>query len=174
MRIEVGGGTLEASVRGDRVTIRLAPPRDIRWNFCMTILNCPYTVSFVNTGVPHVVHFTEELNKLDVKMLGSKFRYHKEFSPQGANVDFVQVVDRHKIKVRTYERGVEDETLACGTGAVASAIIAAESEKLDSPITVQMLSGEELKVYFSRKSGQFKDIFLEGRPRLVYEGEFNI
>jgi diaminopimelate epimerase len=99
-------------------------------------------------------------------------RYHADFSPSGANVDFVSVDNREKnrIRVRTYERGVEDETLACGTGAVASAIISAEAEHLASPIEVQTRSGEMLRVYFDEVEGNFRNIYLEGKAQLVYEG----
>jgi len=123
--------------------------------------------------VPHDIHFIEEIKNLSVKELGSKMRYHTDFSPEGANVDFVRIADRDKkkIQVRTYERGVEDETLACGTGAVASAIIAAEAEDISSPITVESRSGEMLKVYFDMVEGNFKNVYLEGKAKLVYEGE---
>ncbi len=136
------------------------------------INKCPYKLNFVNTGVPHVVHFVDDLDSVDVKDLGSHIRNHGEFAPSGTNADFVKVVDKHNIKVRTYERGVEDETLACGTGAVASAIIAAESEKMVSPVTVETRSGEKLKVYFDIIDGNFKNVHLEGRAKLVFEAIF--
>ncbi|MCX5685962.1 MAG: diaminopimelate epimerase, partial [Candidatus Omnitrophica bacterium] len=88
-----------------------------------------------------------------------------------ANADFVKVIDRHNIRIRTYERGVEDETLACGTGAVASAVISAEVEKMASPVIVETRSGEKLKVYFETIKGDFKNVYLEGRAKLVYSGE---
>jgi diaminopimelate epimerase len=135
---------------------------------------CPYEVSFVNTGVPHTIHFADDLEKIDVKNIGSHIRNHGEFSPEGTNADFVRVIGRDAIKIRTYERGVEDETLACGTGAVASAIIAAEAEKMSSPVTVETSSGEKLKVYFEMKDGQFRDVYLEGKAQLVFEGEIAV
>ena len=135
------------------------------------IHKCPYKLSFMNTGVPHVVHFVDNLDDIDVRNLGSHIRYHGEFSPEGTNADFVKVVGRNAIKVRTYERGVEDETLACGTGSVASALIAAEAEKMTSPVTVHTRSGEKLKVYFERRDGNFKNIYLEGSAKLVFDGK---
>ncbi len=170
MKIETGAGILHARVKGDLVKVKLTDPRDIKWNFCLTIRDCPYKVSFADTGVPHVVHFVSDIDTIDVKGLGGSLRYHKEFSPEGANVDFVQVLDAHTIKVRTYERGVEDETLACGTGVVASAVIASESEKLDPPITVHTKGGERLTVYFDVVEGRFRNVYLEGAARLVYKG----
>lgn len=170
MTIDTIAGVLNASVKADTVRVRLTPPKDIKWNLCLMINKCPYKVNFIDTGVPHVVHFVEDLESIDVKNLGSHMRSHGEFSPEGTNANFVKVVDKHNIKIRTYERGVEDETLACGTGAVASAVIAAEAEKLASPITVETTGGERLKVYFEIIEGDFKNVYLEGKAKLVFEG----
>jgi diaminopimelate epimerase len=172
MKIETLAGVINAQVRADNVKVKLTDPKDIRWNLCLMIHECPYKVDFANTGVPHVVHFVKDIENIGVKELGSKMRYHADFSPSGANVDFVSVDNREKnrIRVRTYERGVEDETLACGTGAVASAIISAEAEHLASPIEVQTRGGEILKVYFDEVEGNFRNIYLEGKAQLVYEG----
>lgn len=170
MRIETIAGLMEAAVKGSMVKVKLTDPGDIQWNLCLMINDCPYKINFANTGVPHVIHFVDDIENVDVKRLGSDIRYHKDFSPAGANVDFVKILGADKIRIRTYERGVEDETLACGTGAVASAVIAAESEKLSSPVSVETRSGEILKVYFDVSEGRFKNIYLEGKASLVYEG----
>jgi len=174
MTIDTIAGTLNASVKGDIVKVKLPDPKDIKWNFCVMINKCPYKLNFVDTGVPHVVHFVDDLDKVDVKKMGSHIRNHGEFSPEGTNADFVKVADKHNIKIRTYERGVEDETLACGTGAVASAIISAESEKMASPVNVETRSGEKLKVYFEMIDGEFKNVYLEGKAGLVYDGALKI
>ena len=172
MKIETLAGTINASVKGNIVKVKLTDPKDIHWNLCLMINECPYRVNFADTGVPHVIHFVKDIEDISVKELGSKMRYHADFSPSGANVDFVKVVDQpnSKIRVRTYERGVEDETLACGTGAVASAIIAAEAEHLKSPVTVETRGKETLKIYFDVVEGSFKNVYLEGAAQLVYEG----
>lgn len=170
MDIETVAGVVEAAVKGDAVKTRLPDPKDIKWNFCLMIHKCPYKVSFVNSSVPHVVHFVDDLEKVDVKDLGSHMRSHKEFAPGGTNADFVKIAGRNRIKIRTYERGVEDETLACGTGAVASAIITAEAERMAPPITVETRGGEKLTVYFDMVEGDFRNVYLEGRAKLVYEG----
>ncbi len=172
MTIDTLAGILKADVSGDIVKVMLTEPKDIRWNFCLMIHECPYKLSFVNTGVPHVVHFVKDLDTVDVKNVGAHLRYHGEFSPAGTNADFVKIVDKRSIKVRTYERGVEDETLACGTGSVASALIAAEAERMKSPVTVETWSGEKLKVYFDRIGGNFKNVYLEGSANLVFDGCF--
>ena len=173
MTIETLAGELKATVKGDIVKVKLTDPKDIKWNFCLEINKCPYKLNFVDTGVPHTIHFVKDLDKVDVKNLGSHIRNHGEFAPEGTNADFVSIIDGHNIKVRTYERGVEDETLACGTGAVASAIISAEAEKMSSPITVETRSGEKVKVYFEIDGGNFKNVYLEGKAKLVYEGVVN-
>ncbi len=174
MTVDTIAGVLQAAVKGDVVKVRLTEPKDIRWNFCLMINKCPYKVNFVDTGVPHTIHFVKDLDDIDVKNLGSHIRSHGEFAPGGTNADFVKIVDKNNIKIRTYERGVEDETLACGTGAVASAIISAETEKMKSPVIVETQSGEKLKVYFEMVEGNFKNVYLEGMARLVYEGEILI
>jgi diaminopimelate epimerase len=173
MTIETLAGILNATVKDGIVKVKLTEPKEIKWNFCLMIDKCPYHLNFVDTGVPHVVHFVDDLDKVDVKNLGAHIRGHSEFSPEGTNADFVRVIDKGNIKIRTYERGVEDETLACGTGAVASAIIAAESEKMPSPITVETRSGEKLKVYFEMVGGEFKNVYLEGEAKILYEGEID-
>lgn len=176
MHIETRAGIIKASIKDDEIKVRLTDPKDIQWNLCVMIQGCPYKVSLANTGVPHVIHFVDDIENIDVKEIGAEMRYHSEFSPAGANVDFVKIINqgKNKIKVRTYERGVEDETLACGTGAVASAIISAEAEKLTSPVTVETRSKELLKVYFELIEGNFMNVYLEGKAQLVYEGTIKI
>jgi len=174
MAIDTIAGKLNATVKGDVIKVRLTEPKEIKWNMCLMIDKCPYKLNFVNTGVPHVIHFVQDIEKVDVKNLGSHIRHHGEFSPDGTNADFVEIAGKDSIKIRTYERGVEDETLACGTGAVASAIISAEVEKMSSPVKVRTRSGEELKVYFDFKEGQFKEVYLEGKAKLVFSGEITL
>ena len=171
MTIETLAGTIDASVDSDIVKVKLTDPKDIKWNFCLMIDKCPYKVNFVDTGVPHVIHFVDDLESVDIKNLGSYMRHHGEFAPEGTNADFVKLVGNNAIKIRTYERGVEDETLACGTGAAASAIISAETEKMSSPVTVETQSGEKMKVYFEIIDGNFKNVYLEGKAQLLSEGE---
>ena len=173
MTIETLAGILNASVAGDVAKVRLTEPSAIKWNLCLMINKCPYQVNWVNTGVPHSIHFVDNVDNVDVKNLGSHIRNHGEFSPEGTNADFVQVIDKKTIRVRTYERGVEDETLACGTGSVASAIISSEVEKMSSPVTVITQSKEKLKVHFKMTDGRFTDVYLEGSASLVFDGVLN-
>ncbi|HOK80764.1 MAG TPA: diaminopimelate epimerase, partial [bacterium] len=126
-------------------------------------------VHWLNTGVPHAVIPVRNVESVDVPTLGRLIRNHKMFQPAGTNVDWLEVIDSHHGKVRTYERGVEDETLACGTGIVASVLCGAMLEKFISPVEIEARSGEKLKVTFSR---DFSEIFFEGATKLIFEGRW--
>jgi diaminopimelate epimerase len=163
MKFETLAGIIEAEVNGRNVKVKLPKPKDLKLN----IKVCGLTGHYINTGVPHFIVFVDRVDLVNVKELGRKIRNDELFKPNGTNVNFAEVrLDR--ILVRTYERGVEDETLACGTGSVASALIAAKVFSLPSPVTVETRSGELLKVYFDEN---LEEIFLEGETVYVYEGE---
>ena len=170
LSFETGAGIIDAEVEGDVVKLRLTDPHHVKISFSIMIENRHLEVSFINTGVPHAVHLVLNLDRFDVFQVGRKIRYHNEFQPEGTNANFMEVKDRHTIRVRTYERGVEDETLACGTGAVASALISSGKGLVESPVDVRVKSGETLKIYFRKTDGEFKDIYLEGKTKVVYEG----
>ena len=125
---------------------------------------------FVDTGAPHAVVLEEALEVLDVHDLGRRIRIDPAFAPEGTNVNFIRRKDEHAIEARTYERGVEAETLACGTGSVASALVASEHFQMVSPVHVLVKSGEELLVHFRGQAGLWKDIYLEGSAHLVFSG----
>jgi len=170
MSFETGAGIIDAEVIGDTVKIKLTEPHSMKANILVMIEGKPVEVNFVNTGVPHVVLFVPGLDRYDVLNTGRKIRYHKAFQPEGTNANFMEVIDRHTIRIRTYERGVEDETLACGTGAVASALISFSQGLVESPVDVNVKSGETLKIYFRKTGHGFEDIYLEGKANVVYEG----
>ena len=113
----------------------------------------------------------KQVTDMDVVTPGREIRYHQTYAPAGTNVNFVQRIEDNAIEVRTYERGVEDETLACGTGAIASAIISASQLKMNSPVDVKTRSGEYLTIHFNAQDGQFDDIYMEGNARIIYTGE---
>src|SRR5690606_1175772 len=125
-------------------------------------------------GVPHAVVLVENLEKADIKRLGAGIRYHERFSPRGTNVNFVQVLKPGKLAIRTYERGVEDETLACGTGMVASAIIHHELHAATAPVTVRVKGGDDLLVDFEVLAGVYRNVTLTGPADLVFEGTIAI
>ena len=177
IKIETRAGVIEARVNGDNVKIKLTDPKNIKLGIPLKINNRLLKVNFVNTGVPHTVIFVEGLDKIDVQNLGRVIRYHKRFSPQGTNVNFVEVLSNNSIKVRTYERGVEDETLACGTGSVASALITARQSTRapeHQKINVHTQGGEVLKVYFDKINNGFKNVWLEGKAMIVFKGEYYV
>jgi len=171
MAFETLAGIIEAEVAGRRIKVLMVPPTELKLNINVPIEGESRQMDFINTGVPHAVQFVEQAASVAVKDVGRKIRFHAQFQPAGTNANFVQVVDRKHIKVRTYERGVEDETLACGTGAVASALIAGQKGFVDSPVEVQTSGGEILKIYFQAQGDGFGRVFLEGDARVVYEGE---
>jgi len=170
LKIETKAGIIEAEVIGLSVKIKLTDPKQIKLNFNLKIGKKSVSSNFINTGVPHVINFAKNLDKIDVQKMGSHIRFHKKFKPSGTNVNFVKVIDQKNIQVRTYERGVESETLACGTGAVASAIITSLTEGIKPHIDVLTKSGEVLRVYFDLEKRKVKNVYLEGEAKTVYEG----
>lgn len=128
---------------------------------------------FLNTGVPHLVHFVDDLNLIDVNIEGRQLRYDARFQPEGTNVNFVKIEEDH-LKVFTYERGVEAETLACGTGITASALSAAvRLNKYEGEYKISAKGGD-LSVRFKKENNHFSDIWLKGPAQLVYKGEVEI
>jgi diaminopimelate epimerase len=131
---------------------------------------------FIDTGSPHIVIFEDMfpartvLEKLDVYKFGKEIRYHSLLSPQGANVNFVKINDEHSIRIRTYERGVEDETLACGTGSIASAIISVLVRNRKTPISVFTQGGDEFRVDFKITDEYLTELSLEGSAQMVFDG----
>ncbi len=173
--IETKAGIIESEVKNENVKIKLTDPKGIKLDVPIKINNRILKINFINTGVPHAVIFVEGLDKVDIVNLGRQVRYHKAFVPEGTNVDFVEALSNGSIKVRTYERGVEDETLACGTGAVAAALLYAIRYTLyANQVDVHTKSGEILKIYFSKKKNEFTDIWLEGKIKVAYKGEYYV
>lgn len=174
--IETKAGIIDAEVSGDNVKIKLTQPKDIELDIPIKINKRLLKVNFINTGVPHTIVFVEGLKKIDAVNLGRQIRCHKRFFPAGTNADFVEILNGNSLEVRTYERGVEDETLACGTGSVASALLYAVYCALygKQKINVVTKSREILKVYFDNTGNEFKDVWLEGKARKVYEGAYYV
>jgi diaminopimelate epimerase len=166
-------GIIEAEIVEDQVRIQTTPPRDLMLNLTVQSDGRSFLVHFINTGVPHVVVLLNSVADLEITEVfrwGRALRYHDSFQPAGTNVNFVAVQDERHLMVRTYERGVEDETLACGTGAVASALIAAAHQRVTGPAHVQTRGQETLTIHFRRQGLEFTDVRLEGAARVAYEG----
>lgn len=175
LKIETKAGIISCQITDNRVKIKLVLTGKIIPDIPIRVKERVIRVNAMNTGVPHAVIFAEGLGKFDIIPLGRFIRYHKKFSPRGTNVNFVEVLGRNAIRVRTYERGVEDETLACGTGSVASALIFAFKTNLYAgKISVLTQSRDILTVYFRRIVNSFDNVWLEGSAREVYKGEYYV
>jgi len=167
MRFETLAGMINAEVADEQIKIQLTQPTDIRLN--MKIDDYP-SIHHINTGVPHTVLLVDNVDAIDVVSFGRKLRYHPAFQPAGTNVNFVEIVDNSHIKVRTYERGVEDETLACGTGSSASACICLILGMVSSPVRVTTKGGEVLIIYLEQDEGNITSLFLKGEAQVIFEG----
>jgi len=171
MSFETGAGIVEAQVAGESVKIKMTDPSDLKTDYTLELKDRSISVSSINTGVPHVVMVTDTLDDVEVVKMGREIRFHDMFAPAGTNVNFICPIKDDTIGVRTYERGVEDETLACGTGSVAGALIMARKMKIDAPIHVLTRSGVNLKIYYKEKDATYQDIYLEGDARVIYRAK---
>ncbi len=169
---ETMAGVVKGRVNADdSVTIELTKPHDLRLNAlpCSDLL--PAEGHYINTGVPHSVSYLPSIADLDVKKVGAFVRYNEAYAPAGANANFAEVIEPQLLKIRTYERGVEDETLACGTGMTATALIHALLTDAPSPISLQVAGGDILSIGFKRDGDQFSNVTLTGPALIVFRGE---
>lgn len=178
MNFRTLAGIINAEMLGERVKIRVTTPHGLQTDLCAEGDGQTFCVHFITVGVPHVVHFAEDraaLDAADVFNWGRFLRHHDLFQPAGSNINFALVLDRHHLAIRTYERGVEDETLACGTGSTASALVAAAKDLVASPVDVETWSGETLTIHFTQLGpgapNPFEEVYLEGAARVVYEAD---
>jgi diaminopimelate epimerase len=171
---ETPAGVIGATLNGELVCLEMSEPKDLRLGIKISLPGKTVEGHFVNSGVPHVVIPVPSLDEVDVRELGRSVRRHELFAPKGANVNFLERLGDRRIAIRTYERGVENETLACGTGVVASALIFAATTKTDGPIGVRVRGGSELKVAFERADEHFKNVTLTGPAEFVFEGTIEI
>lgn len=171
LTFETLAGILSAQVNGKRVNLEMTKPHSLHLDESLVIDGEPHALSSVNTGVPHAILFVNDVETIDVVRLGRSIRNHPHFAPAGTNVNFVHWGKGSELSVRTYERGVEDETLACGTGTVASALIAAFKNMVKSPVSVKTRGGEVLTVHFEIEDREVKRVFFEGEVHIIYEAE---
>lgn len=172
MRFETIAGIIEAEVLAgeETVSLRMTEPVDCQLGRSLELGGRQLAVPSINTGVPHAVIFVDG-SDIPIKEWGREVRNHRLFQPAGTNVNFIRLLADGRLQVRTYERGVEDETMACGTGAVASAIIAAVLGKVASPVQVVTSGGEQLTVVFDLpEAGMIRNVRLQGPARRIYEG----
>jgi diaminopimelate epimerase len=171
---ETQAGTIRAMLQGEEVTVTLSAPHGLALNRKLQAQGEELVVHTLNTGVPHVVVMMEDLESTPVHELGKAIRYHPEFRPRGTNVNFVKELGPGKIAIRTYERGVEAETLACGTGVTASALIYSRLRSMASPIRVHVLGGDWLEVAFVDQGEAFREVTLKGPADFAFEGAIQL
>ncbi|MDW7682432.1 MAG: diaminopimelate epimerase [bacterium] len=167
LSFDVLGVAYRATVKADWVELLMPPPVEIR-EYPGVLEEDDYEEGgYLNVGVPHYVVFVPDVDAVDVESIGRKYRFHQAFKPWGTNTNFVQIINSNTIKIRTYERGVEEETLACGTGTISSAIMAAKQKGLSLPLEVNARGGA-LRVNFD---AEITEISLEGQVKIIYEGK---
>lgn len=174
MRFATLAGVIAAELIGEQehVRIGMTEPFDYRDSMLIHLGESEKEVFFVNTGVPHAVVFVDSDNT-PVEKWGRTLRYHEQFEPAGTNANFVKIIEDGQLLVRTYERGVEAETMACGTGVVAAAIVAARQGLAESPVDVTTSGGEQLVVQFRLEDTGVLDVHLQGPARIIYEADLS-
>jgi len=165
MTFETMAGIIKAEVNGAKVKLQLTTPKDLKLDYPVKLEDKEIFINSVDTGVPHAVLVVKDIDYISVNELGSSIRYHKMFGKKGTNVNFVEIIDMKNVKLRTYERGVEGETYACGTGAVASVVILSRKSQVKSPVNVHTRGGEILKIYVN------EEVYLEGGTKIIFTGK---
>ena len=160
----------------DLISVEMGPPTEVLWDINISLPGDYACIHFLDTGVPHSVEFVKGIENIDVNGRGLFIRNHASFAPTGVNYNAVEVIGDGVISVRTFERGVEAETLACGTGATASALAAAKIYGFQAPIKVLTKSSETLEINFKTSKDSFEDVWMAGPAHKIYSGraEFKV
>ena len=174
LSFETPAGVIQAQLENEQVRLTMSEPRDLRLNLEISVAKKIWRSHFINSGVPHVVVPVAAIDEIDVSEVGRSIRRDEMFAPAGANVNFMAKCGADRIAIRTYERGVEGETLACGTGVVASALVFAATENVRGPINVLVKGGSELHVDFERDGERFRSVTLTGPAEFVFEGAMQL
>lgn len=170
LSFETTAGIITAEVNGSTVKVKLTKPVDFRQNIDIDVNGVSYNVDSLNTGVPHTIIYSEDIEKEDIQAVGRAVRFHSKFAPAGTNVCWVQKKNGNSLSIRTYERGIEAETLACGTGAVASALLASYRNQVKAPVEVETRGGDILTIDFESSDKMVEDVYLEGPAKITFEG----
>jgi diaminopimelate epimerase len=170
MTIETVAGILTAEIKGSLVRLGMTDPKNWALNDALDVAGTRMMCHSVNSGVPHAVTEVQDLALFDVQKYGAALRYHTRFAPAGTNANFIAVTGPDSLRIRTYERGVEAETLACGTGIVASALIAVRLGRVTAPVRVQAASGDILTVGMTTTPDGAKNVTLLGPAEYVFTG----
>lgn len=174
MHIETAAGILAADVLSDVVRLQLPTPTDCRCHQTLALSDQNIRYHAIHTGVPHAVIETQALDGLDISTIGAAIRHHPAFAPEGTNVDFMAITGPQALRVRTYERGVEAETPACGTGITACALIAGRLGHVTPPVRVTCQHGDTLEVNYRLTADGFGAVTLLGPAVYVFEGTVEI
>ena len=177
LTFETIAGVIGATFPGDNgdVCVQLSDPFDLKLGQELTLADGQvHQVHSFNTGVPHAVAFADDIDAIDIVPQGASVRYHDAFSPNGTNANFVEVLDPQSLRIRTYERGVEGETLACGTGMAACALVHAELTGATSPVSVKVAGGDTLSIGFTKDGDSYQNVTLTGPADFVFEGTLTL
>ena len=178
--METIAGKILGEAKDEVANVRLSDPKDYRPNIEITINSRKIHVHYIDTGVPHTLVYVNNLDNIDVKTIGKKIRYHKKFKPRGTNVNFVEQLKKNLVAVRTYERGVENETKACGTGSVAAGLISYletntdVTNKANASMNVLTKSGDKLLVKFDIHDNKITNVWLKGNAKFIAQGKYFI
>ncbi len=178
--IETLAGTILAEASKEIANVRLSDPLDYQPKISLTLSGKKINISSIDTGVPHAIIYVDSLANIDVTTIGRVIRHHRKFQPRGTNVNFAEQINQNLVATRTYERGVEDETKACGTGSVAVAIVtylkanSAVTNKSQAKMKVQTKGGEILEVKFDLLDGQVSNVWLKGSAKFIAQGEYYV
>lgn len=170
MRFETGAGVVAAEMVGGQVRLNMTTPTDWRLGRTLDLPGGSRSYGFVNSGVPHVVVETDDLEAVDVAKIGAAIRYHKDFAPKGTNANFIKVAGPQSLRIRTYERGVEAETLACGTGMVAAGLVAGKTGRVKPPVKVVCASGDTIEVNYRLTAEGADQVTMLGPAAHVFTG----
>jgi diaminopimelate epimerase len=171
---ETLAGTIGADLLGENVCLAMSTPHSLALDAELMVADEKLTVHFVNTGVPHAVVFVNDLENADIVRLGRALRHHPHFAPKGTNANFATELPGGGIAIRTYERGVENETLACGTGVCAAALIFSRLTGARSPVSVTVRGGETMQVGFDQDGDSWKNVTLTGPADFVFDGTLDV
>ena len=173
MAFETVAGQIAAQADGEIITLEMTEPFDWALSERLEVDGVSMEVSSVNTGVPHAIVMVDDVDDVDLATLGPAIRYHDRFMPAGINVNVVCVVGENSLRIRTHERGVETETLACGTGMVAACLVAAKLGKVEAPVAIRCASDTDLSVDFTLTDDGATNATLKGPAVYVFEGELS-
>ena len=170
MRFATSAGPIDAVVQDDTVTLNMQIPESIQLDQTLKRGDQAILFDFANTGVPHAIVTCDDLTNIDLPTLGKAIRLHADFAPAGTNVDFIRILPDNTLEIRTYERGVEAETLACGTGVAAAAVTCVVKGRISSPVTVRTAGGDTLTITVTQHEKQITKLTLAGPAVHVFHG----